>query len=208
MPRTSSKLCAILPLQMGLCSSGGKQEAALAETLTGMCISFWGSVHALRVLGGASQLAKSPYQARGAVIPLSCSEVAISALQEIGREKDSTCPLFLIKRSSQTASTYQQPPCFPPGFWRWECPSSERSWTPQLALFNAVAGSRQLGFQDACSHERKVLHDFSYFLWCRNCGPRVKFNDNFISPCFLLGSGMKVTKGTRFQRGIKERLCS
>lgn len=71
----------------------------------------------------------------------------------------------------------------------------------------AAAGSRQRGFQYGCSHEMKVLHGFSYFLWCRNCG-RVKSNDNFILPCFLLESGMKVTGWARFQRGIKERLCS
>lgn len=120
-------------------------------------------------------------------------QVAISALQETDGEKDFTCPLFLIKCSTQTVSRHHQPPCFQPGFWTWECPLSERSWTPELALFNAVAGSRQQGFQDGCSHKMKVLYDFSYFLWCRNQAQSEIQWDNLILPCFLLDSGMKVT---------------
>lgn len=83
MLKSSSNLCVILPLQVGLVPYPliwqEQQKAASAETLTGICISFWGAVPVLRVLG-VSQLVMHPDQVRGAIIPLSCSEVVISAL--------------------------------------------------------------------------------------------------------------------------------
>lgn len=77
MLRTSPNLCAILPLQMGVCPllltlAGSRRW--LPQRLDWDVRLILGGRPCTQGVGGRCPSCESPYQARGAIIPLSCSK--------------------------------------------------------------------------------------------------------------------------------------
>lgn len=120
--------------------------------------------------------------------------MAISALQETDGEKDFTCPLFPIKRSTQTVSRHCQPPYFQPCFWSCLKGPGLQSWAWLCSGWEQTAGFAVKLFPPSEGSSMVLI-----FLQGRNFKSRVKSNASFILPCFISESDMKVTRWARLQ---------